>query len=298
MATVRLGPDRPSERPATPTDLQPRQTGQPRQTTTGQARQNGATSETIAVVTQLFTGRLRQRTSTSGALPLITYYDETSGERIELSAISFSNWVDKTAGLIVDELLLDAGTPVLLTLARTHPAHWVTLVWVAASWRAGCPVTTAVDRVGGDDPPGVEVVGPGNAFDDHEGSIERIACSLHPFGLGFTDPLPSGVIDYGVEVRAQPDSFAGPAPVPADTAWIDDQRRLTHADVVDDGRANRAERTMIIPAAKSDPWTLIAEASIKPVLTGGSAVIVLGADDGRRRAIADAERVTRVAVPD
>jgi uncharacterized protein (TIGR03089 family) len=240
-------------------------------------------------VPQLFIARLQARNSRTGSLPLITYYDETGGERTELSAISFGNWVDKTAGLIADELLIDPGSTIKLTLARTHPAHWVTLVWVAAAWRAGCSV--AADSA---DDAAVEVVGPEDAFADHDGSIERVACSLHPFGLGFAQPLPDGVIDYGVEVRAQPDAFAGAVPDRLELAWVDDHRRLTHADVIadDSGTEPNPERTMIIPGANADPWLTVRSALIMPVLTGGSTVVVLGADEPRQQAIAESERAT------
>ena len=248
----------------------------------------GATSATIDSVT-VFSDRLRSRIARSGAAPLITYYDDSTGERTELSAISFGNWVDKTAGLIVDELLLDQGTPVRLDLARTHPVHWVTLVWVAASWRAGCPVI-----IGGDAPDGagVEVVGPTAAFDDHAGSVERVACSLHPFGLGFDRPLPVGVIDYGVEVRAQPDSFAGPTVRPTEQAWVDQGRRLTHGEIAD-VHQGPADRTLIVPGAGDDPWSLVDEALIRPVTSGGSVVIALGTDPERRKSLIDSERVSR-----
>ncbi|PBC79521.1 uncharacterized protein (TIGR03089 family) [Streptomyces sp. TLI_235] len=36
--------------------------------------------------------------------PLITFYDDSTGERVELSAKTFDNWVAKTANLLQDEL--------------------------------------------------------------------------------------------------------------------------------------------------------------------------------------------------
>src|SRR3546814_13660057 len=35
--------------------------------------------------------------------PLVTFYDDTSGERTELSVKTYANWVSKTANLYVDE---------------------------------------------------------------------------------------------------------------------------------------------------------------------------------------------------
>ena len=36
--------------------------------------------------------------------PRITYYDDASGERIELSAVTLANWAAKTGNLLRDEL--------------------------------------------------------------------------------------------------------------------------------------------------------------------------------------------------
>src|SRR4051794_32041058 len=76
-----------------------------------------------------------------GTAPVITYYDLASGERTELSAITFANWVAKTSTLVVDELLRSPGDLVELALARSHPGHWVTLVWELACWQTGMVVT-------------------------------------------------------------------------------------------------------------------------------------------------------------
>src|SRR5687767_11892218 len=94
----------------------------------------------IAAVTDLISALLAQRVRRDGADPLITYYDLDSGERTELSAVSFANWVNKTSNLLVGELLVDPGDAVQLTLADTHPGHWVTLIWELACWQVGAVV--------------------------------------------------------------------------------------------------------------------------------------------------------------
>lgn len=42
--------------------------------------------------------------SVDPAAPLVTFYDDATGERVELSARTFDNWVAKTANLLQDEL--------------------------------------------------------------------------------------------------------------------------------------------------------------------------------------------------
>src|SRR5215468_10131545 len=52
------------------------------------------------------------------ARPLLTYYDDATGERAELSAATLANWVAKTANLLQDELAVSAAGGV----AGTDPA--------------------------------------------------------------------------------------------------------------------------------------------------------------------------------
>ena len=72
---------------------------------------------------------------------MITYYDLGSGERTELSGVSFANWVDKTSNLLVDELMIDPADHGRAGPGRDHPGHWVTLVWQLACWQVGAVVT-------------------------------------------------------------------------------------------------------------------------------------------------------------
>ncbi len=54
--------------------------------------------------------------------PRITYYDDATGERIELSTATLANWASKTANLLRDELGAGPGSRVAVLL----PAHWQT----------------------------------------------------------------------------------------------------------------------------------------------------------------------------
>ena len=51
--------------------------------------------------------------------PRITYYDDATGERIELSTATLANWAAKTANLLRDELGAGPGSHVGILL----PAH-------------------------------------------------------------------------------------------------------------------------------------------------------------------------------
>src|SRR5688500_7214303 len=76
---------------------------------------------------------LTQAVAADPARPLITFYDDSTGERVELSVVTFANWVAKTANLLVDGLGAEPGQQVSLDL----PAHWQAAVWHAACWAAG-----------------------------------------------------------------------------------------------------------------------------------------------------------------
>ncbi|MDT7643714.1 MAG: hypothetical protein QOC75_714, partial [Pseudonocardiales bacterium] len=52
---------------------------------------------------------LRPLLASDPARPLITYYDDATGERIELSGTTLANWAAKTANLMRDECDIEPG---------------------------------------------------------------------------------------------------------------------------------------------------------------------------------------------
>ena len=68
--------------------------------------------------------------------PLVTFYDDATGERTELSATTYANWVSKTAGVLVDDLGLDVGDTVASTCHRTGWGRCCSAArgWPASSW--------------------------------------------------------------------------------------------------------------------------------------------------------------------
>ena len=208
---------------------------------------------------------LTRRARSQGSRPLLTYYDPSAGERVEFSATSFANWVDKTANLLAT---LGVGEGALVTgpLAVTHPGHWVSLVWPLACWQAGAAWAAVAPPLPEDAE--LAVVGPA----DPRPLLPEatIACSLHPLGLPLAD-VPDGVLDYTANVLAEPD---GHWAVPVDAterAWIDAGQTLTHAELV--GLPPSPQRVLVRP---SSPWQAVAEAVLRPLLGGGSAVVVAG----------------------
>ena len=171
--------------------------------------------------------------------------------------------MDKTANFIVDELGLGAGDTIALRLLRTRPGHWVTLVWAMAVWQAG--VTLVVS----DEDADADVVGPDGV---NELSNQLVACSLHPLGMGFDTELPPSVIDFGVEVRSQPDVWLGAPAAGVSPAWRYDGSELSQADL-SRIEVPLAQRRLIRPG---EPWETLRDGLVAPVIAGGSSVIVAG----------------------
>ena len=176
--------------------------------------------------------------------PFLTYYDDHTGERVELSYATTDNWVAKTANLIQDELALAPGDEVAILL----PTHWQTPIWLLACWAAG--VTASV----GEDPAAVEraaavVAGPDRLTEALACRGERIALALRPLGAPFQQ-VPAGFTDYAAVAPGQPDAFTAYAPVQADTpALIADDGRWTQGQLVQDA-VDAAERWKLGPGSR------------------------------------------------
>ena len=221
---------------------------------------------------------LQTRVHDNPARPLLVWYSPT-GERVELSAQTFANWVDKTVNLLGD-LGWDEAPVVALPVLAERPGHWTSLVWAAAVWHLGGTIELAPEQAD------VVVLGPDNPR-PHPGA-DTIACSLHPLGLGLPN-LPDGVQDYH-EVLAQPDVHT-PATPPSPTvaAWVG-STTVSHADLLDEVEP-QAGRTVV--QASSDALDVVRRALLGPLLGGGSAVVVEGdLSPDQLRALADAENAT------
>jgi uncharacterized protein (TIGR03089 family) len=131
--------------------------------------------------------------------PRITYYDDATGERIELSTVTLANWAAKTGNLLRDELGAGPGTRVAVLL----PAHWQTAAVLFGIWWIGAEVVldgTSADL-------GLCTAGRLAEADDAVGAGEIAVLSLDPFGKPVAD-LPVGVTDYATAVRVHGDQIS------------------------------------------------------------------------------------------
>jgi uncharacterized protein (TIGR03089 family) len=213
--------------------------------------------------------------------PLVTFYDHATGERTELSVVTYANWVAKTASLLVEELDLERGQTVRIDL----PVHWLGPVLLGAAWTVGLVVTEADDA-------DLVCCGPDTVttWGEQAGARVVLATALHPLGRPFTDPLPAGVHDLGVEVWSQPDSFtAYDPPGPDDPATS----AMTHAEMCEAATAGSLLTDGGRLLSEANPASPSGLASFtEPLVRGGSVVLVAHPDPARVQETYDAERAT------
>lgn len=239
---------------------------------------------------------LRSALAAAPARPLITYYDDATGERAELSVATLANWVAKTAHLLQDELAAERGDRLALLL----PAHWQTAAWLLA-----CAATGVVAEPGGDPATAALVVaGPGHLEQARACPGERIALSLRPLGARFPQP-PPGFTDFAVAVPGQPDAFtAYDPPGPGDPALVAGGEELTCGEVVARARADAAARGLkpgdrLMSSRGYADWEGLSAGLFAPLAAGAAVVLCPAAagrlDDSARAARVAAERVTHFA---
>jgi uncharacterized protein (TIGR03089 family) len=216
---------------------------------------------------------LGHATAADPAQPLLTWYDDATGERVELSGVTLANWVAKTANLLVDGCGLGEGDTATVLL----PPHWQAAAVLIGCWTAGLSVEPGGDVVFATSP--VE-----------SAAADRFLLGLAPMGQPIRDPLPAGWLDYVAEVRQHGDHFTPVAPVhPARPALAGE----THGSLVSRAAGRAGElgipaggRVLVDAGALPDPvdWLLA------PLAAGASIVLCKDLAEPARDARAAAER--------
>ena len=156
------------------------------------------------------------------ARPLLTFYDDATDERTELSVATFANWVAKTANLLQDDLGAGPGATVSVDL----PPHWQAAVWLQSAWMLGLQVVPPAAAAE------IAVIG----YDGRApaGAGDVVALGLGPLGLPRRDAAPPAgtTLDFDREVHGHGDRFV-PAERPdaAAPAFTSGDRVLTGADL-------------------------------------------------------------------
>jgi uncharacterized protein (TIGR03089 family) len=237
--------------------------------------------------------------------PLLTYYDDASGERVELSGVTLGNWVAKTANLLVDGVGTLPGEVALVRL----PPHWQTAAVLLGCWSAGLIVTgvplpsgvsVAFTR------PAPEILGRDDALpggDPEVGDVlvgasptvagERYVLGLHPLGAPLpAGQVPPGHLDFTAEVRGYGDRFAPAAPLPgsAPAAPGSTRAELAARALARAGELGIGSGDRVLIDASTHPDHL--DWLLAPLAAGASIVLCGHLDHARLPARTAAERVT------
>lgn len=250
---------------------------------------------------------LRGALAADAGRPLITQYDDRTGERVELSVATMDNWVSKTANL-----LQEAGVEPGSAAAVLLPAHWQSAVVLLGCWRAG--VAVGYSPAAGF-PADLPVAFPADAgprvvfttadraaeavaLADDAGADEVWALSLAPFAAPLRS-VPAGTSDYAVEVRGQGDRFAPYAPLdatgPGLLATEGADTSLTELVALGAQRADalgleRGGRLLVGTDEATQPSPI--DWLLAPLVVGGGLVLVRHPDASRVDKVAADERVT------
>ena len=215
--------------------------------------------------------------------PRITYYDDATGERIELSAVTLANWAAKTGNLLRDELGAGPASRVAVLL----PAHWQTAAVLFGVWWIGADVL-----LGGG--PDIDVaLCTAERLDeaDATGAAEVAVLSLDAFGRPAPD-LPVGVTDYATAVRVHGDQIvAEQHPGPALAGRSVDQ-------VLADCQNAAAARTLtpgdrVLSTASWETPDDLVDGLLSVLAVGGSLVLVANPDQAALPRRVQTEKVTR-----
>lgn len=221
------------------------------------------------------------------ARPCITYYDDASGERIELSAATLANWAAKTGNLLRDELGAGPSSRVAVLL----PAHWQTVAVLFGVWWIGAEVVLGAPEIDADvalcTAPRIDEA------DDAVGGGEVAVLSLDPFGQPVPD-LPIGVTDYATAVRVHGDQIDAEArPGPA-LVGRSAEEVLAACESSAAARGLAPTERLLSTA----PWTAtpdeLVDGLLAPLAVGASLVQVANSDPELLPRRMQTEKVTRV----
>ena len=229
--------------------------------------------------------------------PRLTCYDETTGGRTDLSALTLDNWAAKIGNMLHDEFDVEPGGTVWIDLP---------VIWQAACIVLGCE--RAGVRIAADEPLVVfTTVGKLSTWEERFPDAYIAAVTDDVFGRGVIEcggTLPPGIVDFGPEVRLHPDAYLGGGPDPEQSALIGNQ---SAADLLATA-TEQADAAGIAPNARlvtrgwlDSPAPGSAEelnaaawvhSVVVPWVRDGAAVVVRGGDADRLAAIAAAEKAT------
>jgi uncharacterized protein (TIGR03089 family) len=238
---------------------------------------------------------------TASDRPLLTYYDDATGERTELTAAALGGRAARTAALLHDGCGLGFGSRAAVLL----PPHWQTAAVLLGAWSVGVAVSFRPAATAG-----LPVLGPG-AEEPLDASfvswarlddwLEDVPAARHRFVLGLAPEgaalheVPDGYRDYISEVRNYP------AGAPAyelvrgvDAATVDGTTYQQWATIAQEVAAScgmrPGDRVLVDAGEHEQPFKWL----LAPLSAGASVVLCANLDPQVVTARIAAEHVTRV----
>lgn len=233
--------------------------------------------------------------------PLLTYYDDATGERTELTATALGGWAARTAGLLRQGCGFDAGDRAAVLL----PPHWQTAAVLLGAWSIGVTVSYRGWATAGLTPAGQGIDEPLDAvFVTRErlhSWLDVVPQGRHRFALDLTargtlpNGLPDGYRDYLDEVGRYTDSLPAYGSIRYTDAASPDGTTyrqwgsIAHA-VADKLDLRTGDRLLVDVAKHEEPvmWLLA------PLAAGASVVLCANLDRDAVDARIAAEGITRV----
>jgi uncharacterized protein (TIGR03089 family) len=228
--------------------------------------------------------------------PLLTYYDDATGERTALTAAELGGWAARVAGL----LRTGCGIPEGGRAAVLMPPHWQTAAVLLGAWSARVAVSFRPAATAGLPALGPNADGPFDAvfataprIDDW---LDDVPAATHRFAacLAAGVEAPEGYRDLVAEARNHPQTLPPAAVYGSDPAAVDGTS-IGAFGAVARGMADslgwqRGERVLVDAAEYEQPikWLLA------PLSVGGSIVVCANLDQARLDARVAAEGVTYV----
>ncbi|MEV4411690.1 TIGR03089 family protein [Catellatospora sp. NPDC049609] len=232
--------------------------------------------------------------------PLLTYCDDATGERTELSAAELAGWASRTAALLHEGCGLGAGSRMAVLL----PPHWQTAAVLLGAWSAGLSVsfrlaaTAGLTPVAGETEPLDAVFAArsriGSWLEDVPEAPHRFALGLAPGGAPLAE-VPDGYRDYITEAGRYTDSLPGYAPVRRTDVASADGTTFRQWGGIAQGLTDlmdlRPGDRLLVDAARFEhpvQWLLT------PLAAGASVVLCANLDPAGMHARAAAEGATKV----
>ncbi|MCV7409374.1 acetyl-CoA synthetase [Mycobacterium florentinum] len=215
--------------------------------------------------------------------PRITYYDDATGERIELSAVTLANWAAKTGNLLRDELGAGPDSRVAILL----PAHWQTAAVLFGVWWIGAEAVL--------DGPADLALCTAERLDEADSAVaggEVAVLSLDPFGRPAPD-LPIGVTDYATAVRVHGDQIVAARHPGAALAGRSVDEILADCETSAAARGLASADRVLSTAAWPGPAELV-DGLLAIMAVGASLVQVANLDPATLQRRVETEKVTRV----